>query len=159
MQYVSDINVKLRNSFTVKFSNYFFYCRIQFSTFSSWSRCWEDVHFALRPAVPCPPPHPPQHAAAQCLQVPPSQRPVTGRSVRQWDWQKGTPVLSVIRRAGLWQWLPIVASQCVCLNMVSRRLATRSKRAVIKVFFTLFSGLDRSFAMQLNFQNFRNFRN
>ena len=64
-------------------------------------------------------PNMPPPTAAQRHQAPPSRRPGTGRSVRHW--QKGTPVLSVIRRspAGLWRRLPIVAShwsQFVCLT-------------------------------------------
>ena len=46
MQYVSEINVKLQNSF--KSSNSFFYCRIQFSRCPPWSLCWEDVHCIRR---------------------------------------------------------------------------------------------------------------
>ena len=38
-------------------------------------------------------------------------------------------------------------------------LATRSKRAVVNVLFTMFSDLDDSLSMQLNFRNFCNFRN
>ena len=38
-------------------------------------------------------------------------------------------------------------------------LATRSKQAVVTVLFTMFSYLGDSFAAQLNFRNFRDFRN
>ena len=33
-----------------------------------------------------------EYKTAQCLQVPPLWLPITGWSVRQWDWQKGTKV-------------------------------------------------------------------
>ena len=47
------------------------------------------------------------------------------------------------------------ASQCGCLDMVSR------KRALVTVLFTMFSDHDlgNSFAVLLNFSNFRNFHN
>ena len=48
VQYVSKTNAKLRDSFKFSNSVSFFYCRIQFSTCSPWSQCWEDFHYFQR---------------------------------------------------------------------------------------------------------------